>query len=150
MNRDTPIRRAGEPAGPSAATTSMTSGLKSSGAGSLIAASAATSSTTITVANVSGSVVRTSYSTVDITRVNSSAPLGAAWTIDGSALWYGQDNDDGTTLRRISPTLRLSYRWRSNVSFEAEVGAEDGNSQSATTKEATRRQFFSLGYRWDF
>ncbi|MGB5081706.1 MAG: tetratricopeptide repeat protein [Burkholderiales bacterium] len=83
-------------------------------------------------------------------RLNSRVPLGADWSLDGSAFWYGQTNEDGSRLQRISPTLRLSYRWGNNVSFEAELGAESGKAKSATSEETTRRSFFSLGYRWDF
>jgi maltoporin len=83
-------------------------------------------------------------------RCSSRAPLGRSWTLDSALLWYGQNNDDGSDLRRVSPDFRLSYQAGKNVSLEVEVGVEDTNSQNATTQETTRRNFFSLGYRWDF
>jgi tetratricopeptide (TPR) repeat protein len=83
-------------------------------------------------------------------RLNNRMPLGAYWTLEGSVLWYDQNNDDGSTLKRVSPTARLSYRWGNSMSLEAEYGAERTNARSAIAEENTRRSFFSLGYRWDF
>lgn len=83
-------------------------------------------------------------------RLNERVSLGADWMLDGSVLWYGQNNDGGSTLQRVSPMLRLSYKWGNSMSLEAEAGAEISKAQSETTEEATRRRFFSLGYRWDF
>jgi tetratricopeptide (TPR) repeat protein len=77
-------------------------------------------------------------------------PVSANWTLEGALLGYGQDNDDGTTLRRISPVGRVSYRWRNSVTLEVEAGAERTNTHNATVEENSRRNFFSLGYRWDF
>ncbi|HEY6239830.1 MAG TPA: tetratricopeptide repeat protein [Burkholderiales bacterium] len=77
-------------------------------------------------------------------------PLGPNWTLDGAVFWYGQDNQDGSTLQRISPVGRASYRWRSSVTLEFEAGIEDTKAQNATLQEDTRRYFFSAGYRWDF
>ena len=83
-------------------------------------------------------------------QLTSRIPVGANWTLEGMVLWYSQDNDDGTTLRRISPTGRLSYRWRNSMTLELEGGVERTNTRSAILGEDTRRTFFSLGYRWDF
>jgi maltoporin len=83
-------------------------------------------------------------------RLASRAPLGERWTLDGSVLWYGQHNDNGSTLQRVSPTARLGYRWGSSMTLELEAGAENTNTRSATIEEKVRRSFFSLGYRWDF
>jgi len=83
-------------------------------------------------------------------QLTSRFPVGANWTLDGAVLWYGQDNQDGSTLRRISPVGRASYRWRNSMTLELEAGIENTNARSAFLQEATRRYFFSVGYRWDF
>ena len=80
----------------------------------------------------------------------SRAPLGEHWTLDGSVLWYEQNNDNGSTLKRTSPTVRLGYRWGNSMTLELEIGIENTDTSSATIEENTRRSFFSLGYRWDF
>jgi maltoporin len=76
--------------------------------------------------------------------------VGANWTLDGAVLWYKQDNQDGSTLQRISPVGRASYRWRNSMSLELEAGIENTSATSAFLQEDTRRYFFSAGYRWDF
>jgi len=83
-------------------------------------------------------------------RITSRAPFGPYWTLDGALFWYGQDNDDGSTLQRISPVARLSYVWRNSMTLEAEFGIERTVARSAFAEEITLRRFFSLGYRWDF
>jgi tetratricopeptide (TPR) repeat protein len=83
-------------------------------------------------------------------RFSTRAPLGERWTLDGSVLWYKQNNDNGSTLQRVSPTARLGYRWGNSMTLELEMGAENTSTRSAAIEETTRRRFFSLGYRWDF
>jgi tetratricopeptide (TPR) repeat protein len=83
-------------------------------------------------------------------RLAGRTPLGERWTLDGSMLWYEQNNDNGSTLQRVSPTARLSYRWGNSMTLEFEGGAENTSTRSATIEEKSRRRFFSLGYRWDF
>jgi maltoporin len=83
-------------------------------------------------------------------QITSRFPVGASWTFDAAVLWYAQDNQDGSTLQRVSPVGRASYRWRNSVTLEAEAGIEKTSARSAFLQEDTRRYFFSLGYRWDF
>ncbi len=83
-------------------------------------------------------------------RVTSRLPLGAHWTVDGALFWYGQNNDDGSTMQRVSPVIRLTYMWRNSMSFEAEAGIERTVAHSDFSEETTLRNFFSVGYRWDF
>jgi tetratricopeptide (TPR) repeat protein len=83
-------------------------------------------------------------------QLTSRFPVGANWTLDGAVLWYKQDNQDGSTLQRISPVGRASYRWRNSMSLELEAGIENTSATSAFLQEDTRRYFFSAGYRWDF
>ena len=83
-------------------------------------------------------------------RLASRAPLGERWTLEASLFWYRQNNDNGSDLQRISPNVRVGYRFGRSVTFEAEVGIENTESSSSVLLEKTRRDYFSLGYRWDF
>jgi tetratricopeptide (TPR) repeat protein len=83
-------------------------------------------------------------------QVTSRFPVGAFWTFDAAVLWYSQQNQDGSTLQRISPVGRASYRWRNSITLELETGIENTTARSGFLQEDTRRYFFSLGYRWDF
>ena len=102
----------------------------------------------ITVFSVSG-VSADSYTGL-AGQLTSRFPVGALWTFDGAVLWYGQKNEDGSSLRRISPVGRASYRWRNSVTLELEAGVENTYAQGPFLQETTRRYFFSAGYRWDF
>jgi len=80
------------------------------------------------------------------------------WTADLALGYYQQENELGGSLQRYVPSIRTSYRWRKQLSFEAELGIEKSTTESVdtsttpstvTTVDSTRR-FFMLGYRWDF
>ena len=102
----------------------------------------------VTVISVSG-VTADTYTGL-AGQLTSRFPVGASWTFDGAVLWYGQKNDDGSTLQRISPVGRASYRWGNSITLELEAGIENTNTASAFLQEVTHRYFFSAGYRWDF
>jgi tetratricopeptide (TPR) repeat protein len=102
----------------------------------------------VTVVSVSG-VTADTYTGL-AGQFTSRLPVGASWTFDAAVLWYGQKNQDGSTLQRISPVGRASYMWRNSVTLELEAGVENTSARSAFLQEDTRRYFFSAGYRWDF
>jgi hypothetical protein len=102
----------------------------------------------VTVVSVSGLTADTYTGLAG--QLTSRFPVGASWTFDAAVLWYGQKNQDGSTLQRVSPVGRATYRWRNSVSLELEAGIENTNTRSAFLQEDTRRYFFSAGYRWDF
>ena len=72
------------------------------------------------------------------------------WTFDLSLVYYQQRDNLGTDLTRFTPIVRLGYRWRDKVTFEIEAGMEKGQTTSSTSTEDTTRNFYMLGYRWDF
>ena len=62
-----------------------------------------------------------------------------------------QTDTSQATLRRFSPTLRLSYRVRPNVSIEGETGSEVSHQVDAQgNRTDSTRSYFYLGYRWDW
>jgi tetratricopeptide (TPR) repeat protein len=76
--------------------------------------------------------------------------LGNRWTLDASARWYQQDNSDGSERRQINPLVRVGYKWKDNLTFEVELGKELIEDRRQSSTETTDRDYFSLGYRWDF
>lgn len=72
------------------------------------------------------------------------------WTFDLSLRYYQQKDNLGTDLTRLTPIVRVGYRWRDKITFELEAGMEKGQTTSSTQTEETTRNFYSLGYRWDF
>lgn len=72
------------------------------------------------------------------------------WTFDVSLRYYQQKDNLGTDLTRLTPIVRVGYRWRDKITFELEAGMETGTTASSAQTEDTTRSFYSLGYRWDF
>jgi len=72
------------------------------------------------------------------------------WTFDLSLVYYMQEGSTGTDLTRLTPIVRVGYRWRDSVTFELEAGMEKGQTTSSTQTEDFTRNFYMLGYRWDF
>jgi hypothetical protein len=66
-------------------------------------------------------------------------------------LFHSMTNQDVRTIK-ATPTARVTYAWKDNVSFETELGVEktwqtDGPNN---TKNNSLREFMFFGYRWDF
>lgn len=72
------------------------------------------------------------------------------WTFDLSLRYYQQKDNLGTDLTRLTPIVRVGYRWQDKVTFELEAGMEKGRTTSSTQTEDSTRNFYMLGYRWDF
>jgi hypothetical protein len=99
---------------------------------------------------ISASVIRASpYDGLALAFTNRSL-FGKNWSLDASLRWYKQTNEPSGETVRITPTLRTTYRWKENVAFEFEIGVENTETTSPTVHETNDREFFSLGYRWDF
>jgi tetratricopeptide (TPR) repeat protein len=76
---------------------------------------------------------------------------GTSWGLDTTLVWYSQhDTSNDTDLKRFSPTLKPSYKWKQNITFEAEFGEEHTTTKGPITEDKTTRRYWSLGYRWDF
>ncbi len=76
---------------------------------------------------------------------------GPSWSLDTTLSWYSQhDSSLNTDLNRFSPSLKPSYKWKQNITLEAEFGEEHTTTKSATTEDKITRRYWSLGYRWDF
>lgn len=79
------------------------------------------------------------------------AILYTRWTLDGSLRLYQQeDNNTGALLTRTTPTLRLAYRKGDRLTLEAEIGVEKSVTELGPTRDDNTRQFYMVGYRWDF
>lgn len=77
--------------------------------------------------------------------------MGASWSLDTTLSWYSQhDSNTNTDVDRFSPSLRPSYKWKQNITLEAEFGEEHTTSKGPLTEDKTTRRYWSLGYRWDF
>jgi tetratricopeptide (TPR) repeat protein len=76
---------------------------------------------------------------------------GTSWSLDTTLSWYAQhDSSTNTDATRFSPSLKPSYKWKQNITLEAEFGEEHSTSKGPLTEDKTTRRYWSLGYRWDF
>jgi tetratricopeptide (TPR) repeat protein len=76
---------------------------------------------------------------------------GPSWALDTTLNWYtSHDSSTNTDVERFSPSLKPSYKWKQNITLEAEFGEESTTSRGTLTEDTTRRRYWSLGYRWDF
>jgi hypothetical protein len=82
--------------------------------------------------------------------VYSRVNLTDKWTLDSSLQLYRQNYDSGTLMTRIMPMLRTAYQIRQSLSFDMDAGIEMSHTETATQTSDGQRQFFSLGFRWDF
>jgi len=76
--------------------------------------------------------------------------LGSKWQLDHFVILYHQKDSSGVELYRVTPTIRMDYRFLDSWNFEASGGYEQTLTDSPTQKDTTSRQFFFLGLRWDF
>ena len=69
--------------------------------------------------------------------------------MDTSVNAYHQLDDNDLRLIRVTPSVRLGYRWRSNMLFEAEAGVEQAYTIGPNQLDSSLRQFFFVGYVWE-
>lgn len=83
---------------------------------------------------------------------SNSVMLQDKWRIDSSLRYYQEKRDTGQETWKITPTMRVNYRWRDNMSFEAELNVDYTHLDDpvAVTKTETWRETLFAGYRWDF
>ena len=82
--------------------------------------------------------------------LNSLARFGPQLRFDTFVLLYHQKDSFDVELYRVTPTVRIDYRFLDSWTFEATGGFEKTLQESATQKDSTSRQFFFFGLRWDF
>ena len=82
--------------------------------------------------------------------LNNIVTLREKWRFETALRYYTQEDDFGTRQKRISPSLRVSYKLRESISLEGEAGLEQSETESSTSTDKTKRSYFSIGYRWDF
>lgn len=82
--------------------------------------------------------------------VYSRANLTEKWSLDASLQLYRLNYESGMLMTRVMPMLRTAYQMRQSLSLDMDVGLEMNHTENADQSSDVRRQFFSMGFRWDF
>lgn len=82
--------------------------------------------------------------------LNHRVPIGERWTIEPSLRYYRQSGNTDARLWRVSPGLRLTYKWLERLVLEAEIQIDRSHSTSALVTEDATRRFYLIGFRYDF
>ncbi len=82
--------------------------------------------------------------------LNTLARLTPQLQFDTFVLLYHQKDNLNVDLYRVTPTIRLDYRFFNSWTLEGSGGVEKTLSNSPSQKDSTTREFFFLGLRWDF
>ncbi|MFQ6022390.1 MAG: SPOR domain-containing protein [Acidiferrobacterales bacterium] len=77
-------------------------------------------------------------------------PFKRNWRVELNLNIYDRDDNIGSTLERITPTLRVDYRGRKNFTFDIEIARERTKVRGSADDEDMTRDFIRLGYRRDF
>ncbi len=74
------------------------------------------------------------------------------WRFDTSLRYYREIRDAGQRTWQVSPSLRMSYRMKDNLSFELQLNVDrtHTNDPVAVTVSDNWREMLFAGYRWDF
>jgi hypothetical protein len=85
-------------------------------------------------------------------QVSNHSDLKEKWTLDTTLRLNMQSDNSGGKSNGISPTLRVSYRVKSNISVDGQLGIEWSKNSSSVLQSSSRslREYISFGGRYDF
>ncbi|MCG8426436.1 MAG: SPOR domain-containing protein, partial [Chromatiales bacterium] len=91
-----------------------------------------------------------SSDTVTMT-ANSRYPITNLWRIKPRfTVSYRENKDNDDTRLQLGALLQTEYRYRNDLIFEFEAGANWFDESSSTAEEDFIDYFFGIGYRWTF
>lgn len=83
--------------------------------------------------------------------LNSREYLQEKAIVDGMLRFYWQTDSFGGKQNSISPTIKYSYRLKTSLTVEAELGLDWTKATPSTLQSSkTTRKYSSFGFRWDF
>ena len=80
-----------------------------------------------------------------------SLTLQEKWRLDSTLRYYHESRNTNLTSWKATPSVRINYYWKDNMSFEAELMADYTHVDDpiTVTKTDTWREAVFFGYRWD-
>ena len=85
-------------------------------------------------------------------QVSNHADLSDKWSLDLTMHFTHQGDNTGGVVNDVSPTSRLTYRVRNNLSLDGQLGLDLTKVSNAVfqTQTTTFRYFASFGFQWNF
>ncbi len=71
-------------------------------------------------------------------------------SFDTTLQYYRFNYDSGMLMNRIVPVIRMAYKLRKTVSLDMDAGMEFSHTETALQVSDGQRQFYSVGFQWDF
>jgi hypothetical protein len=83
---------------------------------------------------------------------SNSVTLRDKWRLDSSLRYYHEKQSTDVRTWKVTPSLRINYHWRDNMSFEAEASIDRTHTDDPVANQKTDnwRETIFAGYRWDF
>jgi hypothetical protein len=74
------------------------------------------------------------------------------WSLDTTLRFYWQTDNTGGKVRVVAPVIRTSFKPKPSLTVDAEAGLELNQNSNPTFQQTSnsKRNYFSLGGRWDF
>jgi hypothetical protein len=84
--------------------------------------------------------------------LSNSVTLRERWRVDSALSYYHQKTNLDQRSWQISPSIRLSYQLKDNLSFETELRVNNNrvDDPNSISKTDTWNETLFAGYRWDF
>ena len=104
------------------------------------------------VTNFSLSYTKGELTKAEAFQASNHADLKEKWTLDSTFHIGVQSDNTGGKSNDISPTVRVTYKVRNNLTAETQLGLDWVKTTSSVLQSSTRslREFVSLGFRFDF
>jgi hypothetical protein len=84
--------------------------------------------------------------------ISNSVSLRERWRVDTSLSYYHELRNTDVRTWKVAPSVRLNYRFKDNVSFEAQYSIDKTKTDdpATLTQSGSIRQSLFMGYRWDY
>jgi len=81
---------------------------------------------------------------------NNMTAVGEGWRLEPSLRFYSQSDNGGIETQRLTPGMRVSYKFKQQASVESELSWEKSKRTGPLINESSDRLFYYLGARYDF
>jgi maltoporin len=81
---------------------------------------------------------------------NNMTGIGDKWSVEPSIRYYVQNDTSGGSSERLTPGVRLSYKYNKKITAETEFTYEKSRQESTLNKQDATRYNYYFGLRYDF